>query len=278
MLGFSACIVNHIGSAGQNIPPLGTNYKIISVANGSAATTRFLGIGSKDRLTADAMQNMVMRYPLSKGQTYAFLNTDSRNGFFGFLFTQTNINISAYIIELSDTMQSAKNMVDIFNRQDRYVNYDRFAIGSRVYFIENERIVEGFLKSYTPRGGALVVYVSASKIWEMEMPLEQLFPNTITALSAMKASTTTKAVAIVDSILRAQESAFIEDQRKMKENLAKSGQFSEGDKVYFETTKGKTLGVVVKVEGDFVHIKYEESKTTTKVVVVSRAKVVLANN
>jgi hypothetical protein len=276
LLGFSSCIVNHIGNAGQNIPPLGTNYKILSVAQGKATSTRFLGIETQNRnaLTNEAMQNMILRYPLSKGQTYGFLNVDSRNESF-FLFNKTMISISSFLIEAADSMTTDKELVQIFDTQKKYADFDRFPIGSRVYFIENERLIEGLIKQYDFSGKASVIYVSGASRQEKVISLNDLSPTAAISDAFLKKKEIAKIRMAQDSILKLEEKLFLE--RKIKEQeVIQESKFKIGDKVYFQTANGKTLGEVTKIEGDNISIRYMESKSVSREVLVSRLKVVLA--
>jgi hypothetical protein len=276
LVGFSSCIVNHIGNAGQNIPALGTNYKILGVAQGKATSTRFLGIETQNRnaLTSEAMQNMILRYPLSKGQTYGFLNVDSRNAAF-FLFSKTTISVTSFLIEAADSMTTDKELVQIFNTQNKYGDFDRFPIASRVYFIENERIVEGIIKKYVFPDKASVIYVSSSGKQEKVIPLDDLFPTAAISDAFLKKKEVAKIKMAQDSILKLEEKIFLE--RKIKEQeIVKDGNFKIGDKVYFQTANGKTLGEVTKIEGDNIYIRYMESKSVSREVLVLRSKVVLA--
>jgi hypothetical protein len=278
LLGFSSCFVNHVGNAGQNIPPLGTNYKILGVAQGKASSTRFLGIETKNRnaLTSEAMQNMVLRYPLSKGQTYGFLNVDSRNESF-FLFNKTTISISSFLIEAADSMTTDKELVQIFDTQKKYADFDRFPIGSRVYFIENERLIEGLIKQYDFSGKASVIYVSGAGRQEKVISLNDLSPTAAISDAFLKKKEIAKIKMAQDSILKSEEKIFLE--RKIREReIKQDDKFMVGDKVYFQSPKGKTLGEVTKIEGDNLYIRYMESKSVSREVLISRSKVVLAKD
>lgn len=272
LIGFSSCVVNHIGNAGQNIPPLGTNYKILSVAQGKATSTRFLGIQSanRDALTGEAMQNMILRYPLSKGQTYGFLNVDSRNSSF-FLFNQTTITITSFLIEASDSMTNDREIIEMFNNQRRFLDSRQFPIGSRVYFIENDKIIEGLVKQHTALGEALIVYIAGSGKAQIIKSFNDLFPTANSFKETLKSNFSMIQI-MRDSILKVEESNFLESKKK-EQNY---GPFKIGDKVYFQTAKGKTLGEITKIEGDNISIIYEEKKGVNKTVVINRLKVILA--
>jgi hypothetical protein len=272
LLGFSSCIVNHIGNAGQNIPPLGTNYKILSVAQGKASSTRFLGIQTtnRDALTAEAMQNMILKYPLSKGQTYGFLNVDSRNSSF-FLFNETTITVTSFLIEASDSMTNDKELILLFNNQKNFADSRKFPIGSRVYFIENEQIREGLVKQHTGLGEAVIVYISSSGKAQIIKSCASLFPTANSFNETLK-SNNSRLQVLKDSILQVEEANFLESKKK-EQNL---GPFKIGDKVYFQSAKGKTLGEISSIEGDNITIIYEEKKGSTKLAVINRLKVVLA--
>jgi hypothetical protein len=276
-VGFSSCVVNHIGNAGQNIPPLGTNYKILGVAQGRASSTRFLGIETKNRnaLTSEAMQKMILRYPLSKGQTYGFLNVDSRNSSF-FLFNETTITVTSFLIEASDSMTTDKELVQVFNTQNKYDDFDRFPIGSRVYFIENERIIEGLIKQYDFSGKASVIYVSGTGKQEKVISLDDLSPTTAISDAFLKKKEMAKIRMAQDSILKLEEKLFLENKLKEQQIITRDNKFNVGDKVYFQTAKGKTLGEVTKIEGDNIFIRYMESKSVSREVLILRSKVVLA--
>jgi hypothetical protein len=276
LLGFSSCFVNHVGNAGQNIPPLGTNYKILGVAQGKATSTRVLGIETQNRdaLTSEAMQNMILRYPLNRGQTYGFLNVDSRNASF-FLFNKTTISITSFLIEAADSMTTDKELVQIFNTQNKYGDFDRFPIGSRVYFIENERIIEGLIKQYDFSGKASVIYMSGAGKQEKVIPLNDLSPTTAISDAFLKKKEVAKIKITQDSILKSEEKIFLE--RKIKEQgIVQDGNFKIGDKVYFQSPKGKTLGEITKIEGDNLYIRYMESKSVSREVLVAKSKAVLA--
>jgi hypothetical protein len=272
MLGFSSCIVNHIGNAGQNIPPLGTNYKILSVAQGKASSTRFLGIQTtnRDALTAEAMQNMILKYPLSKGQTYSFLNVDSRNSSF-FLFNETTITVSSFLIEAADSMTNDRDLILLLNNQKNLGDSRKFPIGSRVYFIENNKIVEGLVRQYISFDEALIVYVAASGKAQIKKSFNDLFPTANSFKETLKSNFSMIEV-LKDSILKVEESNFLESKKKEQDY----GSFKIGDKVYFQTIKGKTLGEITKIEGDNISIDYEEKKGVNKTAVINRLKVILA--
>jgi hypothetical protein len=274
LLSFSSCLVNHVGNAGQNIPPLGTNYKILSVAQGKATSTRFLGIQSDNRnaLTSEAMQNMILRYPLSKGQTYGFLNVDSRNSSF-FLFNQTTITITSFLIEAADSMTNDREIIELFNNQRKFVDSRQFPIGSRVYFIENDKIIEGLVKQHTALGEALIVYIAGSGKAQIIKSFNDLFPTANSFKETLKSNFSMIQI-MRDSILKTEESNFLESKKK-EQNY---GPFKVSDKVYFQTSKGKTLGEITKIEGDDISIIYEEKKGVSKTVVINRLKVILATN
>lgn len=274
LLGFSSCVVNHIGNAGQNIPPLGTNYKILGVAQGKASSTRFLGIETQNRnaLTSEAMQNMILKYPLSKGQTYSFLNVDSRNSSF-ILFNETTITVTSFLIEAADSMMNDREIIELFNNQKKFGDSRKFPIGSRVYFIENDKIREGLVKQHTALGEALIVYVSGSGKAQIIKSFDNLFPTTKSLNETLKSNISMIQV-LKDSILKVEETNFLESKKKEQN----SGSFKIGDKVYFQTTKGKTLGEITKIEGDDISIVYEEKKGKNKTVVINRLKVVLATD
>jgi hypothetical protein len=274
IIGFSSCIVNHIGNAGQNIPPLGTNYKILGVAQGKASSTRFLGIEthSRNALTSEAMQNMILKYPLSKGQTYSFLNVDSRNSSF-FLFNETTITVTSFLIEAADSMTNDREIIELFNNQKKFGDSRKFPIGSRVYFIEDDKIREGLVKQHTAFGEALIVYVSGSGKAQIIKPFDNLFPTTKSLDETLKSNISMIQV-MRDSILKVEEANFLESKQKEQN----SSSFKIGDKVYFQTKKGKTLGEITKIEGDNVSIIYGEEKGVSKTAVINRLKVISAND
>jgi hypothetical protein len=276
-LAFSNCVVNHVGNAGQNIPPLGTNYKILSVAQGKASSTRFLGIETRDRdaLTGEAMQNMILRYPLSKGQTYGFLNVDSRNSS-GFFYNKTTITITSFLIETADSMEiNSKEIFEVFNNQKRMSDSRKFPVGSRVYFIENDQINEGLVKQHIiANGQAWIFFVSASGSKMVMRKFDELYPTAANLNEAMK-SKDLRFAPLRDSILRAEELKLLKNKQK---TLKTSDDISIGDKVYFQTSKGKTLGEVVKIDGDSFLIRYNERKGVIKDELILRSRVILAND
>jgi hypothetical protein len=277
VLGFSSCVVNHIGNAGQNIPPLGTNYKILTMASGKASATRFLGIETQNRvaLTAEAMQNMFLRYPLSKGQTFAFLNVDSRNSF-SFLGNKTTIAVTAFVIEASDSMTSDKDMTLLFNSQNYLKDLNKFPVGSRVFFIEEGRIIEGLISQYTTSGEPIVIYVAPSGKKLKVVSVDALFPSAAASEMTLRNKRISPISVVQDSILRAEERIFIDKKLKEKEALEKIPPFKIGDKVYFQTNKGKILGNVTDVDNERVLVTYKESKSVEKAIWILKTNVMLA--